>query len=91
MDGRCSIEQRQVMANEIVDHSWCCVGRFWWRLLDQVFPGEEREQRLPERLREPEFQRVLYGMLPLLDDAMSIADLERRNKRTKTVVVSADT
>ena len=86
LDGRRAEDVRMDIATELVSEPDHCRGRFWTRLLSSDLDGIEGSVVEPIRLFSQSWQNVLVGMLRLLDESLSIAVLERRNKRTKVIL-----
>jgi len=90
LDGRRSEEERRELAASVcAPRRPCCRGRFWSRLLanDLRNPGVPVT---PIRLFSDEWKPVLGALLRVIDNALSIAALERRNKRTKVILSQPD-
>jgi hypothetical protein len=60
----------------------CCQGAFWARMLSAG-------AQTPEQLLEPRWQRCITGWAMLISRALSIAGLERRNKRSRDVLTKS--
>ena len=80
-DGRVGVRTRVELARRIVEKPGCCVGRFWERLLRALPLRPSAEDLLEENC-----QRLLHGWVRILDRGLTIARLERRNKRTRTII-----
>ena len=83
VDGRISAETRLELASDTLGMQPCCRGLFLQRLLTTkgTLPLPRAEELL-----EPLWQRRLQGWVVALDTSLSVANLERKNRRNKTVI-----
>ena len=84
-DGRLRREVREEMAARIVHSQPCCRGIFWDRLMKQVVPPPT-----PADLFSPLWTDIILGWAMGLEDVLSIAKIERRNRRSRTLLSSAN-
>lgn len=80
IDGRIPWFQRHIIAQHMLRLPACCRGPFW----DRVFQTVQR----PEELLGARMQRWLQGWGQIMNRSLSIAGLERRNRRSKAVLTT---
>lgn len=83
VDGRLPRASRLAHAQALIESPNCCRGRFWERMLfaDNVEA---------EDLLNPTWQAILNGFVNVINKSLTIANLERKNKRTQTLLSQKD-
>ena len=80
LDKRLPYAQRLRRATQIVGLPSCCVGTFWADFFDKL-PARPS----PEELLEGDWQSILGGWSEGLQHVLSIAGIERRNRRSRPI------
>jgi len=89
VDGRAPEAARKAAAMGVVVGRECCRGHFWVKFLEKDLDGTPLNNR-HLRLFDPTWQRVMTSWAITMQKVMSIAALERRNRRSKSIVTQQD-
>ena len=85
-DPRIGLRERLDAAERLKTAAHCCQGRFWRKALDVMLI---REPKQSSDLLLPRSQYIIQSWVRVLDRHVSIADKERMNRRSETLVTQS--